>query len=395
MPRRKGGTVVTSLRIFWQTIRHAVFSRESFMIFAIASLFYLVFYALPYDNQIIVKIPTAIVDLDQSRSSQDLAQKFKSASSVRTVLETQDFLKAQKLFQSSKVDVIIVIDKNYSRDIERGEPTVITVFSNGAMPVKGRAVSAAVLTIITEENMTKAATRLVAQGLNARVVKQMSMATSPFSSQDLFNNVAGYGYYTVPMVAIVIVQAVMLFGVGIALGGWLSDEKPPEFFTHAMQSGRHFLPLFLGFWVIALFWALFIEGFGLSILTMPTFGNFTATCAAIFVFTLALTSLAVLLALCMNTNRYAAGLVLASAPSVFLSGLVFPMENFAAWTLPFAWAIPTTPGCQAIVLASQEGAGLSEIAPLLSVSAAQAIIYATLAYLMLQTRIKQRQSKHL
>ena len=108
---------MTSLRIFWQTIRHAVFSRESFMIFAIASLFYLVFYALPYDNQIIVKIPTAIVDLDQSRSSQDLAQKFKSASSVRTVLETQDFLKAQKLFQSSKVDVIIVISNAEHIDI--------------------------------------------------------------------------------------------------------------------------------------------------------------------------------------------------------------------------------------------------------------------------------------
>ena len=132
---------------------------------------------------------------------------------------------------------------------------------------------------------------------------------------------------------------------------------------------------------------------GLHLLTMPTLVNPLSTIAAVLAFTFSLTSLAVFLTLWMNTNRYAAGLVLASAPSVFLSGLVFPMENFAAWALPFAWIIPTTPGCQAIVLASQEGAGLSEIASLLSVSLAQGIIYSALAYLLLIKRVAERHAK--
>ena len=46
---------MSAWRIFIQTIRTAVLSRESFMVFAIASLFYLVFYGMPYDNQIIVQ----------------------------------------------------------------------------------------------------------------------------------------------------------------------------------------------------------------------------------------------------------------------------------------------------------------------------------------------------
>ena len=269
----------------------------------------------------------------------------------------------------------------------------MTVFSNGALPVKGRAVTASLLTIVAEENIVHSSSRLVAQGLNPIVVKQMSMAPSAFTSQDLFNNISGYGYYTVPMVAIVIVQAVLLFGVGIALGGWLSAEKAPDFFNHAMQSPTNFLPVFLGFWFIALFWASFIEGFGLSVLTMPTLGNLSATLIAIVAFTLSLTTLAVFMALWMNTNRYAAGLVLASAPSVFLSGLVFPMENFAAWVLPFAWMIPTTPGCQAIVLASQEGASFSNIASLVLINLLQTALYGTLAYLMLQKRINERKMR--
>ena len=381
---------MSRLRILLQTIRHAIFSHDSFMVFAIASLFYLVFYALPYDNQIIVKIPTAIVDMDQSRTSQDFTDKLRSAAVIDTVLETADFSQAREAFRRSEADVIVVIGENFSREILRGEQTVVTVFSNGAVPVKGRAVSAAVLALVTQENMVSAASRLVAQGLNPILVKQMAMAPSPFTSQDLYNNISGYGYYTVPMVAIVIVQAVMLFGTGIALGGWLSAAKPPEFFKAAMTSPAQFLYVALGFLAIALFWSFFIESFGLALLTMPTLINPPAVIIAILLFTVSLTALAIFLTLWMNTNRYAAGLVLASAPSVFLSGLVYPMENFAFWTLPFAWVIPTTPACQAIVLASQEGASIADIAPMLSASAAQAIVYSVLAYLMLKKRIAER-----
>ena len=381
---------MSKLGIFLQTIRHAVFSRESFMIFAIASLFYLVFYGLPYDNQIIVKIPTAIVDMDQSRISRDLTDKLKATAVIDCVVQTADFSQAQSAFRRSEADVIVVIGENFARDIARGEQTAVTVFSNGALPVKGRAVSAAVLTIVTEENMVSAASRLVAQGLDPILVKRMTMNPSPFASQDLFNTISGYGYYTVPIVAIIIVQAVMLFGIGIALGGWLSAPKAPTFFIEAMNSERQFAFVFLGFWVIALFWSFFIESFGLSILTMPTLFNLPATIVAIVAFTLSLTALGIFLALWMNTNRYAAGLVLASAPSVFLSGLVFPMENFAPWVLPFAWMIPTTPACQAIIFASQEGAQLVDIAPMLAASIAQAIVYLTLAYLLLGKRIQER-----
>ena len=93
---------MSKLGIFLQTIRHAVFSHESFMIFAIASLFYLVFYGLPYDNQIIVKIPTAIVDMDQSRVSRDLTDKLKATAVIDCVIQTADFSQAQTLSNGPK-----------------------------------------------------------------------------------------------------------------------------------------------------------------------------------------------------------------------------------------------------------------------------------------------------
>lgn len=54
--------------------------------------------------------------------------------------------------------------------------------------------------------------------------------------------------------------------------------------------------------------------------------------------------------------------------------------------------IPTTPGCQAIVLASQEGALLSDIASLVLINLIQATVYGTLGYRMLLKRINERKN---
>ena len=215
---------------FIQTIRTAVLSRESFMVFAIASLFYLVFYGMPYDNQIIVKIPTAIVDMDQSRASHELVEKLQSAPSINAVLQTADFEQAEKAFSQSKADVIIVIAENYARDIQRGDQTVVTVFSNGALPVKGRAVSASVLTIVTEENITQAATRLIGQGLQSNSCKANGYDSRTIYFARPFLIMWPVTVTTLCPWLLSSLSAVMLFGVGIALGGWLSSPQPPQFF---------------------------------------------------------------------------------------------------------------------------------------------------------------------
>lgn len=368
------------------TIKNAIVSRDTFLIFAIASLFYLVFYALPYDNQIIVRIPTAIVDMDQTERSHDFVNKISSAQTVDARLITADYNQAREQFTRNEVDVIVVIGQEFSRDLARGEPVAVHVFSNGAMPVKGRAVSSSLLTIVAEENTVEVISRLLHKGLNPTVAKSMTQAAPSMVSQDLFNNIGGYGYYTVPLVAVVIVQAVMFFGIGIALGQWLEANPRPGFIAQAFRSKSGLMAVFSGFVLIAFFWGLFLEAFGLAVLGMPTFLNAAATLAALAAFALSVCALAMLLTLLMGTYRYAPALVLASAPSVFLSGLVFPMENFATWVIPFAWMIPTTPACQALVFASQEGANLSHVAHLIAASFLQFAVYGSLMLFVFSRR---------
>ena len=366
------------LQLALQTVKRVISNRHTFLIFSFASLFYLVFYSIPYSNQAITQIHTAIVDMDQSKMSRDLTDELISTPMIFPESVTSDFSQAQADFHLAKFDVMIVIPPDFEADIRRGTPSAVSVFSNGAFPVKGRAVAAMTQLVVGQENIKEAAKRLVAEGLNPLAIKKMGMKGPSFVSQDLYNNISGYGVYLVPMVAVVIVQAVMFFGIGICLGGWAEQRHEKSFARRVFLSGKNFSAVFTGFFIIAFAWSLILEGLGLWLLGMPTMLNFPASILGIAAFSLAITAAAMALALAMGTNHYAAGMVLASAPSLFLSGLVFPFENFATWVIPFAWILPTTPACRAVLFASQEGANLLEVLPLITANLVQFAIYGLL-----------------
>ena len=366
------------LSIVFQTIQKVIVNRNTFLIFSIASIFYLVFYSIPYSNQSITKIHTAIVDLDQSQTSQNLVNQLTSTPIIYPQLQTSDYAQALSAFRSAKLDVMIVIPANMENDLNRGSPTSISVFSNGAFPVKGRAVAAIAQLIVGQENVQFDVQRLLKEGIYGRVVKKMTMSGPTFVSQDLYNNISGYGIYMVPMVAIVIVQAIMFFGVGISLGGWCQERTQWPWAQLVFSQTQSLIAVFVGFWLIAFAWTLLLEGVGMWLLGIPALLNLPATVVAVACFSLSITALAMSLALAMGTNRYAAGMVLASAPAVFLSGLVYPFENFATWVVPFAWLLPSTPACRSVLFASQEGATVIDILPLFLVNLGQFLIYVSI-----------------
>ncbi|MBO7173444.1 MAG: ABC transporter permease [Burkholderiaceae bacterium] len=374
-----------NLALMLAMIRSAILNRNSFAILAFASAFYLMFYAWPYANQLIIEIPTAVVDMDRSEKSRDWIETIDATPAAKVISTSSSLDIAKAQFVRGEVDVIVVLPQNLQRDTMRGMPTSITVFGNGAYPVKARAVGSAVTLIAAQENAKLTATQLVRHGLDPVKTKVMSILPPSFVSQDLFNPISGYGLYTVSVVATIILQGIMLFGTTIVVGGWLNDWRRDPFIQAIVKEPTKLFVLIAAFWSIGLFWGFFVEGLGLSVLDMPTFLDPVATALSIAFFTLAIVCLAVMLALLMGSNHYAATLcVIASAPCVFLTGLIFPFDNAAPWVVALAQLIPTTPGANAVIAASQEGAGVREILPYLGVLTAQIVGYGTVAMMLLK-----------
>ena len=374
-----------NLSLMFAMIRASILNRNSFAILAFASAFYLLFYAWPYANQLIIEIPTAVVDMDKSEKSREWIETIDATPAAKVVSISPSLDLAKEQFKCGQVDVIVVLPKDLARDTLRGMPTAITVFANGVYPVKGRAVGSAVTLIAAQENVKLTASQLVRHGMDPVKTKVMAILPPNFVSQDLFNPISGYGLYTVSVVATIILQGIMLFGTCIVFGGWLAEGKSNPFIRAIVEAPSKLFVVIGAFLTIGLFWGFFVEGMGLSLLEMPTFLNPLATSVSIVFFMLSIICLSVMLSLLMGSNHYAAMLcVIASAPCVFLTGMIFPLDNAPAWVVAIAQLMPTTPGANALVAASQEGASVREILPYLGVLTAQIVVYGGLAWGLLK-----------
>lgn len=346
-------------------LKRIFLSKDSFVIFAGAAAFYLVFYAWPYWNQIITHIPTAIVDLDRSAQSRSLTSALQAAPSIDLRAVVHDMSDGDTIFRSGQVAVLIVIPENFAKDTNRAKPTAITVYSDGAYPAKGRAVYASVLAVCQAENIVNAIRYVLINGGDAQAAKRLANAGLPFVSQDLFNEIAGYGLYTVSMVVVVILQSVIFFGTAVVLGGCL-QEGNANAIACAMRSNRRFIWTTLAvFSAIAFFWGLFIEGIGMWLLNMPSMGCAPSTILSLTLFSVSVSSFAIMVTFMLRGNLYAAmTFIPMSAPSVFMTGLIYPSSEFPLWAKTIAFFFPSTPGASAILFSSQQGAPAWDLVPL-------------------------------
>ena len=371
-------------QLFGLAIKRAVLHKDSFMVLAMAAAFYLVFYSWPYQEQVISNIPTVVVDMDKSEVSRDFISAFEAAPSVKLVGIETDMNQAVAALKQHRADVIVVIPSEYAKDRLNAQPVTLNVFANGAYPVKGRAVGSVVSMLAAQDNVHLTGLKMLASGLDPAVLRTVAAKGPTLVTQDLFNPINGYGLYTVSIVCVVIIQSVMFFGIGISMGRWLKNGRS-EPVIEKTRTPLSVAVLVAAFWAIALFWTFFMEGIGFWALQMPSLVNGSAALLAMGLFTLSATLLGLVIALLFGNNHYTAPtVVLASAPSVFACGLIFPLNEAPLWVHAFANLIPSTPGAKAIVAASQQGASLVQIAEPLLLLALQIAFYATLLVCLYQ-----------
>ena len=340
------------------------FSRDTFAIFLLATAFYLVFYAWPYANQSITSIETAVVDLDRSATSRALLQKMHSATTLNIVAADADPAQAKDLYQREAVSAVITIPEDYEKNLLAGKHTALRLTTNGAFPVKSRAVSAAVMSIAAEQTKLAAAANMLRAGAPVETLAKLKAAPVSLVDQNLFNVLSGYAGYIVPVVTPVIIQAVLLMGITMAVGGWLAESPASGLMRAVFRKRSRFWALYAAFWIFGMLWIGYAMGIDFVFFDFSSMQNPSATLALMALFIAAVVSFGLACVFALNSNAYCAQLlVVISAPSVFLSGAVFPAFDFA-WPAQLVRVfIPSTPGINALVAAAQNGASLSSIWP--------------------------------
>jgi len=354
---------MNALSRLWQawlaTLQTITRDKGVLLIMGLAPLIYGFFYPWPYGNQVVRRVPVAVVDLDHSNLSRQITRYVQASPRVEVRLITGDERAAQQALWAGEIEGFAVLPRELKRSVLRGTPAVVTVQANGSYALLNKAVSYGFSEAVGTVSAGVEIAKLEAAGQGAL---QAQASRSPISTQmvALFNPTEGYGSYVVPAVALLILQQTLLMGVGMLVGLWCETGQNRA--DASIWLGRLLAFCTVG-WANGLLyfgWIYWLQDF-------PRGGNPGGALVLLACYVPAICTLGALLGVWFGNRERALQVLLFTAlPVIFVSGFSWPSESLPPLLHSLRWLFPSTAGIQASLKLNQMGVPLMDVAGLLA-----------------------------
>ncbi|MBP9601732.1 MAG: ABC transporter permease, partial [Lutibacter sp.] len=177
----------------------------------------LIVYTYIYSNQVVVEVPIAVVNQDATKMSRDYIAMLDATEGTKTITTFTDLQEAKTAYYSRKVQGIVIIPKNFEKDIRSGKQTGITTFSDAANMVFYKRFLSDITTINGYFSAGIFIKKEMAKGVTFDKAQQNYTPVQAISTS-LFNTTSGYATYMIPVLTALIIQLVLLMGIGILSG---------------------------------------------------------------------------------------------------------------------------------------------------------------------------------
>ncbi|WP_372768777.1 ABC transporter permease [Lutibacter sp.] len=331
--------------------------------FSVAILI-LVVYTYIYSNQVVKEVPVAVVNQDVSKMSRDYTAMLNATEGTKVISTYTDLQEAKVAYYSRKVQGIVIIPKDFEKNIRSGKQTNITTFSDASNMIFYKKVLGDVSVINGYYSAGIAIKRQMAKGISSDQAKQNYTPIQAISTS-LFNTSAGYATYMIPMLTALIVQLVLLMGIGILGGSRREDKSTHKNFPRLLHKGGT-IPVLLA--KACLYTAIFIVIIPIQIGIVYTLFSIPVRSSlfAVYLFLVPYIFSVVFLGIAFSSffkrrEDSILFLVLLSIPSLMLSGLSFPKEGFSGIYQLISTIIPSTPGITGFVKLTQMEASFVEV----------------------------------
>jgi ABC-2 type transport system permease protein len=346
-PRGVGGAFVAE----W---RRVLALRGAFILLMIAPLIYGIYYPQPYLNEILRKIPIAVVDSDQSELSRRIVETLDASGAVSVTMRAATLAEARVALDRGEAFAVVGIPPGTERDVLKGTSVHVPIYADATylfiFRTTGNGIAVAINTLSSELAAGGART-------DGSLVKAALASSSPADIllQPIFNPVGGYASYIVPAAFVLIQQQLLLIGASLLTVVALAQGVGGAFAT---VLGRGVAHLTISLPALALYFIVLPRLYGFSALGHP----------------LQLFALASLFALATSFMGQAAGawfkhpetptliFLGTSLPQMFLTGFSWPREAIPEPVLTVGYIFPSDFAIDGIVRINQLGASLWEVA---------------------------------
>ncbi len=334
------------------------------LVFFVAPLLYPTLYSFVYHREAICALPIAVMDHNNTKTSRTLVKMLDESPNLIVAERISDFQQAEQLFLNKEIYGIITIDHDFEKKVLKGKQVHMEVYCDGSYILHYKTV----LKAATQAGLTFGAGVQAKKLMMKGTPKSKLMANiSPVNlvSKPLFNASGGYGTYLMPPIMVLVIQQLLLIGIGM-IGGTHRENNGGKytFSTDIKKRGwdSWFLGRALGYFIIFMLVAYYLFIIIFKLFGFPMHGNPTDT--MLLVIPLVLSS--VFLGMWLSTYFYfrvqsMMVFLFTSFIFLFLSGVSWPIEAFPSIFKWLAKVLPSTHGIQGIVKIQIFGADLSEV----------------------------------
>ena len=378
----------------WLHEMRDMFKDEGALLFVILlPLAYPLLYSWIYNNEVVRAVPVAVVDNSTSQTSREFVRHVDASPDVRVAAWSNNLEEASRLVARQEVYGIILLPEDFDRQLGRMQQAHVSVYCNMGLMLTYKAIFQTCSAVAADMNSH---IQIALSGNPTTREDQLTTHPMQVSDVPIFNNTGGYGNFILPGVLVLIIQQVMLLGIGIAYG--TSYEKRrfsrlTPMYERRFGLARIMIGRTMGFFVLFLLiaaWVLLAVPRMFHFVQMLHFSDFL-----LFVvpYLLACVFFATTFSFFIRQRENVMLLVVfTSVPFLFMSGVSWPKSNIPEVWQWVSWLFPSTFGIQGFIKMNTMGGVFGDIIPEIKGLWIQTVIYGVFATLVTRWQVKKKEN---
>lgn len=378
----------------WLHEMRDMFKDEGALLFVILlPLAYPLLYSWIYNNEVVREVPVAVVDNSHSQTSREFVRHVDASPDVRVAAWSNNLEEASRLVAWQEVYGIILLPEDFDRQLGRMQQAHVSVYCNMGLMLTYKAIFQTCSAVAADMNSH---IQIALSGNPTTREDQLTTHPMQVSDVPIFNNTGGYGNFILPGVLVLIIQQVMLLGIGIAYG--TSYEKRrfsrlTPMYERRFGLARIMIGRTMGFFVLFLLiaaWVLLAVPRMFHFVQMLHFSDFL-----LFVvpYLLACVFFATTFSFFIRQRENVMLLVVfTSVPFLFMSGVSWPKSNIPEVWQWVSWFFPSTFGIQGFIKMNTLGGVFGDIIPEIKGLWIQTVIYGVFATLVTRWQVKKKEN---
>ena len=354
---------ISDLCYIWAKEMRATVMDEGVLIFFIlVPLLYPLLYSWAYSNEVVREVPVAIVDLSHSQKSREFIRLFNASPDAQATYHCSSLDEARALVGKQVVHGVLYFPPDFDTHLSRMEQSHVGVYCDMSLMLTYKAILQTAQAVATRMNTN---TQVALSGNQTDREDQISTQPLAFEEVPIFNTTGGYGNFIIPPVLILIIQQILLLGIGLSAG----TARETNRYQDLVPVSRHYNGIFRIVLGKSLCYLMIFAVMSVYLLlVVPRLFGYTSMLHASSLIALMTPYLLSCIFFGMMLSclvRYRENVILlvvfTSIPFLFLAGTSWPQSSMPGVWRSIACLLPSTFGVRGFVRLNSMGASLSDI----------------------------------